>query len=206
MNKKITVYTSITGGKDSPRDDIKVFSSYNRFKNPSLNAKIYKCLPHLFLDPETKYSIWVDGNLFLKVDPNIFVDMMDGDITVFKHPDRETIFEEAVVCKDNNLDEPRIIDEQISRYKQEGFSEKKLGACFLIVRKHTNEIARLNEQWWAEITRGSVRDQISFPYVYQDAQYLNLPDVRENSYFRREYHKKGKGLFQTMGNLFRKSL
>jgi len=204
MDKDITVYTSITGGKDRPRKDIKVFGSYDRFKDPRMNAKIYKMLPHLFLEPSTDYSIFVDGNLFLKISPEVLVDKADKDVAVFEHHARNDVYEEAMRCKEKGLDNPNIIDNQVKRYKREGFDGGKLGACFLIVRKHTKEVARLNEKWWAEVTSESVRDQISFPYVYRDVDYFELNDVRENKYFKREYHAKGDTLYTTLKNQVRK--
>ena len=40
-----------------------------------------------------------------------------------------------------------------------------LAACGIVVRKNTETVNRLNEKWWAEICRGSSRDQLSFPYT-----------------------------------------
>jgi hypothetical protein len=49
----------------------------------------------------------------------------------------------------------------------------------------------LNEKWWAEICRGSSRDQISFPYVYRDkVNYLDTVDPFDNKYFTRKGHVK----------------
>jgi hypothetical protein len=64
---KIVVYTAIEGGKDTPRNDIAVFSGYAKFTSPVMNAKFYKVLPHKFLDYDI--CIWVDGNIFLNVPP-----------------------------------------------------------------------------------------------------------------------------------------
>ena len=35
----------------------------------------------------------------------------------------------------------------------------------VILRRHTAAIRALNEAWWAELVRGSRRDQLSFNYV-----------------------------------------
>ena len=62
--KKLQVYTAITDNFDNVISGEKIiFKDYSQFKNPRLNAKIYKLLPHLFLNSE--YSLWIDGNVKL---------------------------------------------------------------------------------------------------------------------------------------------
>lgn len=188
--KKIIVYSAITGDKDEPRSDgVFTFSKYNRFTDPRLNAKIYKVLPHLFLN--TQYSIWVDGNVTLNVSPEYLVGLMEKDIAVFHHPERNCIYDEAHVCKEWGLDSREIINEQTKDYFEKGHKRKAgLGACYLIIRKHTEEINRLNEKWWAEITRHSVRDQISFPYVFRGKVHYLPAQHNKNRYFTRVAHKR----------------
>ena len=177
------IYSAITGGKDAKRKDIKCFTAYNKFKDPRMNAKIYKVLSHLFVEDE--YSVWIDGNLELKVDEEVLIDLLgDKDIAVFTHPYRTNVFDEAEECKRLGLDNPEVIDEQIKRY---GGGVYGLGACYLIIRRHTEEVKRRNEAWWAEICRGSVRDQLSFPYVFGDiVKYLPYEDPMNNQYFKRK--------------------
>jgi len=181
------IYSAITNNKDKPRKDINCFGSYNRFKEPVLNAKIYKVLSHLFIDDE--YSIWVDGNVFLKKPEEEFIKLLgDSDIAVFKHPWHKNLFEEANYCIEHSIGDKKTIEKQIRRYKD--FSNDELGWCGLIIRRHTEKIKRLNEQWWAEICRGSVRDQISFPYVFSGVvKYLpKLKKFYDNEYYERRKH------------------
>lgn len=169
-------YTAITDNYDVPRDDIKVFSEYDAFKDPCRNAKIYKILSHHYDDSE--WSVWVDGGIFLpkwKEEEMVrIVKESHKDIGVFIHPTyRNTtwdcIYHEAEVCKELGLDNPDIIDAQIARYRKAGYPEHNgMAACGVIIRHHTEEIKRLNEKWWAEICVGSKRDQISFPFVFRD--------------------------------------
>lgn len=181
------IYTAITGNKDYPREDVLCFGSYDKFKDPCLNAKIYKVLPHLFLNDE--WTVWIDGNLHLKVEERELINLTDGhDIAVFTHPYRPDIYSEAKEIKRLGLDNKDIVNAQIKRY---GDNVKGLGACYLIIRKNTPEINRLNEKWWAEICRGSRRDQISFPYVFGDVvKYIDYQDPFDNKYFTRKGHLK----------------
>jgi len=93
------LYTAITGDKDFPRKDIKVFSEYNEFKRPVMNAKIYKILAHQYIDEDI--SVWLDGNLFLKIPEEQLVKefLGDADMAIFKHPDRDCVYDEAEAAK-----------------------------------------------------------------------------------------------------------
>lgn len=182
------IYTSITDNKDAPRDDIKCFSEYNKFKDPVLNAKIYKVLPHLFMD--TEWSLWVDGTVTIKNLDEFLKECEGHDLVVFKHPNRNCLFDEAEEVIRLGLDSEDIVRSQILRYK--AFPRQKgLGACYIIFRRHTEQIKSLCEKWWAEITRGSRRDQISFPYVFHEVvHYLDWQPTNDNKYFTRRGHLK----------------
>ena len=182
------IYTAITGGKDKPRDDIKCFSEEDRFKDPTMNAKIYKVLSHLY-DPD-EYSVWVDGTVIPVVEIEKFIELLgDAEIAVFSHPNRDCIYDEADECKRLNLDSFERLTAHTDRYRGLNYPEHAgLGACYVIIRKHTERIKRLNEQWWAEICHGSRRDQISFPFVFGDVVKY-LPWVQNNNeYFHRGGH------------------
>ncbi len=187
------IFTSITGGKNIPREDIKVFKGEGLFKSPRMEAKIYKVLFHKFIEDE--YSIWVDGNFFLKYQEDQYYSLLgDYDIAVMQHPKRNCVYEEAEECKKWNKDKHEIINEQVAKYRKEGYPEENgLGECNFIIRRNTPEMRRLHEAWWAEICRHSSRDQISFPYIFRDkVKYLPPVESREealsNKYYRREAH------------------
>lgn len=183
------VYSAIIGGKDAPRTDIKCFTENTRFTSPNLGAKIYKVLSHLYIED---WSVWVDGNIFLKVTPETLLDMLgDKEIGVFPNPYRGCLYDEAEFCMEYKKDDPDRILEQAERYELSGYPTKNgLAACGVMVRKHTERVKQMNERWWAEICRGSVRDQISFPYVFGDAiHYFPRVDLWDNKYFKREKHK-----------------
>jgi hypothetical protein len=189
------MYTSITGDYDPPRNDVEVFSEYNQFKDPRLNAKIYKILPHLFFD--VKYSIWVDGNMFPKISKEELIDLLAGkDIAVIRHSERNCLYKEADLClataKNHiNPDTQPLVD-QVARYRTENFPEGAgLAVCGMLIRRHTDTIKRLNEQWWSEICSGSFRDQVSFPYVFRDhIQWIDGEgNWKDNKYWRLVSHK-----------------
>jgi hypothetical protein len=180
------IYTAIVGGKDKPRDDIKVFKGIGRFKDPRIEARMYKILFHKFIDDE--YSIWIDGNVILDHPEEYYYKLLeDKDIAVCEHPYVVDVFQEANICIRNKLDNPKIIKEQIKKYRR--FEQKKHAQSTMIIRRNTPEIRKLCESWWAELCRYSVRDQISFPWIFgEKAIYLNIGkeiiNHQKNKYFK----------------------
>jgi hypothetical protein len=194
--ERITVYTAITGKRDLPRNDITCFGEYDWFKRPVLSAKIYKILPHKFLD--TDISIWLDGNIYLLIPPEQLVKefLGDNEMAVWKHFDRNCIYKEAVAAKGLYPEDKEyqvMIDGQIEHYKKIGFPENVgLAECNVIIRKHNKKTERFNEAWWAEICRWGWRDQLSFPVVlsrFKDSR-VNFVEgnPRNHEYFKYNPH------------------
>lgn len=195
----ITVFTAITGGKDDLLDDQvkgdarfiayldypfssptwEIRKAYTQFADPRRNSRIYKLLPHLYTD--TEYSIWVDGNIRLLKSPEELVGkyLKEHDMAVFKHPTRDCIYDEAIVCAKRNLDNIETIIEQAQYYEDRGFAKNKgLAECNIIMRRHTPQVVAFNNEWWAQYSRFSRRDQISFPVAVDNTgiRVNSIPD------------------------------
>lgn len=182
----ITVVTSITDSKDELRDgqekgnakfvaftdfqsntkewDVK--PAYAKFADPRRNSRIHKILIHQYVD--TKYSIWIDGNIRLMIPPEELVELYlkDHDIALWRHPNRDCIYDEAIKCAARGLDDPETIIEQAKKYEDSGYTKHRgLFECGMIIRRHTPKVIEFDNAWWAEYCRHSRRDQISFPYA-----------------------------------------
>jgi len=132
-------------------------------------ARYYKLNPHLVL-PEHKISIWIDSCFEIQIsDFEKFLvdeDLEKNDILIYKHPWRDCLYDEAAICKEKKLDYDFIIDEQIFKYKNDGFPENfGLFATGIILRKNIPEINKFNEMWWVEVLNHSGRDQLSQQYA-----------------------------------------
>lgn len=171
---KIVVYTAIFGQKDKPRNDIKVFTEadYNKFASPVMNAKIFKILPHKFLDCDI--SIWVDGNIYLNVPPKKLIDewLGDNDMAILGHYRGKDLYWEAKMLNMTFKNRtPWVRDEvnkQIKYYEKTNQipkSRKEVAMGGLIIRRNNPIVNRFNEAWWAEICKWSQRDQLSFPII-----------------------------------------
>ena len=167
---KILVYTAITGGYESPREDIKVFTK-EIMVDPKKSSLFYKALTPDF--DEYDYSIWMDGNTKLKVPPEYLVGkyLKNASIAVLRHPDRDCIYDEAKTCLTLNLDSLDVIESQIRRYRKDGYpKDNGLSCTTYILRRHTGKVADFNRIWWEEICKGSRRDQLSFDYALWKAE------------------------------------
>jgi len=187
---KIIVYTAIFGGIDNlieqpnyPNVDYICFTDNeslkskgwtiikinSKEKSPRLLAKKYKILPHrLKIFRKYKVSLWIDGNLLLKKTPWRLVQeyLKKYNIAFFEHPYRKNIYEEAKACVRLKKDKYFIIRQQLKKYYREGFKGENLIWGGIILRKHNNkEVIKSMEDWWKEINKGSIRDQLSFNYV-----------------------------------------
>lgn len=181
---KVIKYSCLVGNYDNPIQDGRTYiKGSDRFKQNVLNAKLPKILPQLYLESHD-YSLWLDANIILKVNPLELIEMMQGfDCLVVNHPVRTTINQEIEACKlldsKNNLD-----------YHKD--KPGLLAACGMILRKNTHAVNQLNCEWWSEICRGSFRDQLSFPYTLgTKALVINgeWNGIRENKYFKINPHK-----------------
>lgn len=183
----IQVYTVLNGDRDEPLlkqvpkgVDFKMFrDSYSRFKDDRRNSRIQKILAHQYIDAE--YSIYIDANVRLLVDPQILVDkyLQDCDLAVMKHPTRDCLYDESIICAKRGLDDVETIIEQAKMYEDSGFAKHKgLGECNIILRRHTPKVEEFNNAWWSEYCRHSRRDQISFPYAADKVgiQFKLIPD------------------------------
>ena len=203
----VTLYTCLTGKYDTlstkvynakqiaftdQKTDVwNVLPPYDKFKDPTRNSRAPKILSHLFIDGE--YSIYLDANIELLIDPEQLVQewLKDKDIAVFKHSGRDCIYQEADAIAHFGKETPEALKEQVVAYAKRGWLEHKgLAECGVIVRRHTEEVKRMNEKWWAEYSRYSRRDQMSFPLAFP-LEKVNLIEGSANThpYFKYYAHR-----------------
>jgi hypothetical protein len=194
---KVISYTAISGSKDKLRDDILVFSEFSKFKSPVMNAKVPKLLPHKYLDCDV--SIWVDGNIFLLKEPQFYVDrwLRDADMAIFVHNHAFTIYKEERYLESmfkNRTPWVKLeIKKQLEYYRSIGIPEDtKMYMGGFIIRRHTKEVERFNEAWFAEVCRWSQRDQLSLPVILRQFPELKINyiggNIKKHRFLRYEEH------------------
>jgi len=129
-------------------------------------ARHYKCLPHRYL-PDADVWIWMDGNVRLTIPPEETVRRwLHSDLATFKHPDRNCLYAEASFCGKRKKDAVNVLRAQVERYQKAGMPARwGLAETGLMIRRNTPAMREFNEAWWKEIEHGSLRDQVSFPFV-----------------------------------------
>ena len=143
-------------------------------------ARFFKLHPHLFFK-NYEYSIWIDGNVDIIIQPIKILDLIPCNQFIFtsEHPSRTCIYQECLECKALKKDIPEKINEMEKFLKNENYPEYNgLVQTNFIVRKHNNEVCKkLMEEWWEFIKNYSRRDQLSFNYVFwkNKESYAYLP-------------------------------
>jgi len=142
------------------------FANDGRFSNRR-NAKIYKVMPQLFL-PGYDFYFWVDVSHDVVANPfKVCEEYLSGDndIALFKHNQRNCIYDEAKLLKELNYDHHDNIDRQINYYADRGYPvQNGLYELPVSIRKNTHRVNLLNIKWWEHICRFSSRDQLSMPF------------------------------------------
>lgn len=231
MNRFL-VLTSITGKKDQLKDpqmafnncdyiafvdsryDTKIweqrtalpFSSIDYYEKRR-NARVYKILSGIFFQ-QYEYILWTDGNHSLQINPEeiLLEHGSNHDFYLFKHPDRNCLYDEmrtVVVC---GLDSRSRVKEQNSFYKREGMpAQYGLFETPTFMIKNTDKSRRLQLMWWEQICRFSSRDQISLPYCLWKMQhqikvtilngYANIYSMKGKNAGNRYFHDEGMHLW-----------
>ncbi|MEN6507053.1 MAG: glycosyltransferase domain-containing protein [Planctomycetaceae bacterium] len=113
-------------------------------------------------------SLWIDGNIALAVPvAEVLGAWLDGyDLALFKHPAGDCIYGEARRVVKKGKDAAEVVDAQMERYRADGFpAHFGLGETCIMAKRDTPAVREFMALWWAEIVKGSARDQLSFDYV-----------------------------------------
>lgn len=215
---KIVICTAIAGGYDELRDPLYIderceYICYT--DNPNLKSNIWKIrsldiydndynrsakrikvLPHLFF-AEYDWSIWIDGKFQITGDIVSLIDRyaLNSNFLSFMHYKRNSVFEDAKAVIEVGFDKEEIIKEQIEKYKKEGFTDdNELIEGGILFRKHNdNNIIRLMNRWWKEISEHSRRDQVSFNYsAWKEDVFCDMIDLNiyDNEYVKVYPHNR----------------
>lgn len=133
-------------------------------------ARYIKTHPHQ-LFPDYQCAVWIDSNILVRGGHLIKqVNRCINDdvpLLINPHPDRKSLAEELKKCIKLRKDDPALMEEQVKRYRAEGYPDifGLFETNILIRNLRDKRVHELNKAWWQEIERGSRRDQLSLPYV-----------------------------------------
>lgn len=194
--KKIAIYTCVTGGYDDIQVPLVRFdnvdyvlfvddkSKYDKYKTPFIIKELSKEILnngnilanryvkfHPFeLLKEYDYAIYIDGNTRIVSDVRWMINNCNEKtgIAMYRHSERDCIYDEAEVCKLLKRGNKEYIDKQISKYRKDNFPENfgMNEANVIVIDLHNKESKELLDAWWEELINSkSMRDQLAWPYV-----------------------------------------
>lgn len=125
---------------------------------------------HLFcLFPEHKYRFWVDGSITVRGDLCELARKIYSPgkmLYALKHWGRDCLYDEINVIAKIYPDTAETVRAQAEQYASEGFPRHfGLAECGLRFEVGSDYVRKVMETWWAEILRGSYRDQASWAYA-----------------------------------------
>ena len=136
--------------------------------NPRRAARYAKTNPHICF-PDHEWSLWIDGSVAINIDPlELLAEYGDqGAMFAYRHPDRETLAQEAEAIVGAALDDEAIVRVQLARCLERGLPpDAPLHETNVLLRRHHEPaIVAHSKAWFAELQRGSLRDQMSFDYA-----------------------------------------
>lgn len=139
---------------------------------PRLQARIVKMFSWQFV-PDYNYYLWVDSSCTLGHPDSVkwFLEQLgDSDVAVFKHPNRETVGEEAGYLKyrlsiDCPYITPRYKGEDIDGQLTEVDSGQELYATTAFIYRNNTRMRHALKDWWYHTSRYHSIDQLSLPFV-----------------------------------------
>lgn len=223
---KKAVYTALCGDRDTPKPltkknpnwdyifftdnpDLKVDGWEMRLLveegSPRMVAKLPKLLPHKYL-PEYKRTMWVDAAYEIVGDPEwINAPCVMAGFSAAIHPSkRVSVYEEAETILKYGFDDSNTVATQINRYKQQGFDgcyRRSIFQLGVILRTNEPTVNQINEDWYNEVVNGSIRDQLSLPYVlFKNKD--NLPIINRMTQDHIKVILKWHPHYKNMNNIF----
>jgi hypothetical protein len=166
-------------------------------RTKSMTSRLQARIPKMFgwqFAPDYDYYIWVDASFTIshKYFITHMLDKCNGyDIALFKHPDRNTITEEANFIKKRINEgckylisryENELVDEQLEAcLSDKEFKDDQLFATCSFIYKNNDNVKNLLEKWWVHTSRYHVVDQLSIPYLAKKSS-CKVNIIRDNIY------------------------
>ena len=146
--------------------DITKFEEYSKYSPVTMNRRI-KILSHEYLK-DYDYTLYLDSTVRIIGDIYpIICNIGNAYIGVHSHASRDCAYMEAEAVNYLKKSDPKQVEIQMRRYKEEGFP-KHYGLfqnSIVIRNQKIPEVRTLMQAWWNEYEKDETRDQFSLPYV-----------------------------------------
>lgn len=143
---------------------------YSNIKHlsPREKNRWFKLHPHL-LFPDYEYSVYMDGRIRLIADVMPMVDAMEQKfLGVHLHATKmDCLYEGAKTVLASKKASREKVEMQMQAYKNEGYPKHQgLFENGILIRNHNNRLCiEVMEEWWNQLCKFTIRDQLSLNYV-----------------------------------------
>lgn len=120
-------------------------------------------------------TLWHDASFeVIKPSAEIFKQALGLKLAYSPHRMRNCVYKEIEECKKLKLADPQMLDKQGEEYRRMNWpKEHGLYETGLLLRIPTDEVYHFEQQWWEELERFTLRDQISFPVVLEQSSLIS---------------------------------
>lgn len=172
------MYTVNIGQYRPERMDIKCYTE-DKLGNAHYSSRLYKILSHVY-DP-VEWSVYVDADIFLPdgMEEKLIDEVKKSGklVGVFPNPWRNSVREEGDEVVRLGKDSKENVESWFQFMESMKVPELyTLMACGVLVR-HNLACRKLNEQWWSYVCAYSKRDQLSFPFTFNDDVHVFDGDI-----------------------------
>jgi hypothetical protein len=182
--------------------DTSLFSKYkNYYKNVNkiqdsktynmMCAKYYKIKSHNIdiLQPYD-YFIWIDGSILLQ--PHFIENMISNcnnyELINFKHSVRDNIKDEYKLSITIPKYKKQDLKTQYYTYLNSGFTDKiGLFENTIFARRNNEKINNIFDKWWIHNLKYSYQDQISYPFVLWQSNFIPDGIIKSNVFNNTDY-------------------
>lgn len=159
--------------------------------SPQRTSRLPKILAHRYLN--TYASIYHDASFTLTTPPHELVAsaLRGANIAMHAHPCRKCLYEECDVLIREQIGTPSLVAVQRGKYIRDGMPpDFGLWAAGLIVRRHSTDVAILEQEWWNQFINGCERDQVALPMAAHITQ-THIATIPGNVYLSPHTHYHG---------------
>lgn len=168
----------------------------SRHRNPRMTARWHKLHPHR-LFPDYEESLHIDANVLVRdrIGAVFGEALRDSPLALFRHPNRDCVYDEAEVVKRLRYDDPEIVDAQMAYYRAQGLARRSgLFHGAVQFRRHNDrKLSAMLEDWWRQLKLFSHRDQLSLSFMLRrhEIRVAELPgSANVNPWFMTGPHER----------------
>ena len=198
------VYTCITNDYDDLKDPTVITPGweYICYSDVEQRSDVWDCRITEKTQREVKIlgyhefghepALYVDGSIQIMGNLDNFVRGIRSDFSLWKHPDRDCIFDEAEAVVNLRGQDKARVDEQMKRYDAIP-RHWGLGQTGVMFRDFSVEWVRaLSYIWYQEVRQGVSRDQLSLSYLswLMGRKPFFIPEAVIGRHFRLFHHKR----------------